>query len=67
MVWASGTQVLLANPVCLLGFLRVLMRFFRDRIAYEERLLLRGDFFGDEYREYMARTRSLLPWDVPGV
>jgi len=58
--WATGCQVLLANPVCFFGFLYVLWNFFNDRIEYEERMLVH--FFGNEYEEYRKRVGTWLPF-----
>lgn len=33
-IWSIGTQVLLINPVCTVGYTVVTWRFFRDRIPY---------------------------------
>lgn len=49
-VWAIGTQVMLANPVCAVGFAVAAQRFFADRVLDEERLLLQ--MFGAEYERY---------------
>ena len=37
--WSVGTQVLLCNPVCCVGFAYVGWRFFAHRIPFEEALL----------------------------
>ncbi|KAJ0393441.1 hypothetical protein P43SY_004941 [Pythium insidiosum] len=58
--WTVGSQVLLANPVCALGFAAVSWSFFRDRIPYEEDLLLQ--FFPDEYPSYRRSTFSGVPF-----
>ena len=58
-VWAVSTQVLLLNPVCALGFAAASWLYFRRRIRFEEARLLQ--FFGAEYRDYMARTRTYIP------
>lgn len=58
--WAVGTQVMLCNPVSSVVFAAVLWRFFRDRIRYEERLLV--EFFGGLYRDYQRSTRSGVPF-----
>jgi len=50
---------MMMNPVCLIGFAGALHHFFSERIDYEERLLVR--FFGQNYRDYQARTRTGLP------
>lgn len=34
--------------------------FFRERIKGEERFL--SDMYGDEWRDYVARTNMLVPW-----
>lgn len=58
--WAIGTQLLLLNPVSIVGFVFVLWNFFNDRIKYEEKLLIQ--FFGDEYVQYRTRTQTLIPF-----
>ena len=57
--WAVGTQIMLGNVVCALGFAAVLIVFFRRRIEDEEMLL--GRFFGDEYKEYRQKSWVLIP------
>ncbi|KAF1316287.1 Isoprenylcysteine carboxyl methyltransferase, partial [Globisporangium splendens] len=58
--WTIGSQVLLGNPVCGIGYTIVSWGFFRDRIPYEEHLLL--NFFPEEYPKYKARTISGIPF-----
>ncbi|RQM16877.1 hypothetical protein DD237_004863 [Peronospora effusa] len=58
--WIVGSQILLANPVCALGYTLVAWSFFHDRIPYEEQLLL--GFFPNEYPAYKARTFSGIPF-----
>ncbi|ETN01328.1 hypothetical protein PPTG_17442 [Phytophthora nicotianae INRA-310] len=58
--WIVGSQILLANPVCAVGYSLVAWSFFHDRIPYEEQLLL--GFFPDEYPMYKARTISGIPF-----
>lgn len=58
--WIVGSQILLANPLCAIGYSFVAWTFFRDRIPYEEHLLL--GFFPDEYPAYKARTISGIPF-----
>ncbi|KAI8056699.1 Isoprenylcysteine carboxyl methyltransferase family-domain-containing protein [Syncephalis plumigaleata] len=58
--WALGTQLMLANPFSFVAFLFVLHRFFADRIAFEERALLR--FFGQDYYEYKQRVGTMIPF-----
>jgi len=59
-IWSIGTQVLLINPVCTVGYTVVTWRFFRDRIPYEEYFLQR--FFEEEYEEYANRVPSGMPF-----
>ncbi|TYZ60160.1 hypothetical protein PybrP1_006491 [[Pythium] brassicae (nom. inval.)] len=59
-LWTIGSQVLLANPICGIGYTVVSWGFFRDRIPYEEHLLM--GFFPDEYPKYRARTISGIPF-----
>lgn len=58
--WAVGTQVMLGNPVCTVGFGLVLWGFFKSRIRGEERLL--SQFFPD-YQEY----RKVSWVGIPGL
>lgn len=58
-VWSAGQMLLLQNwiagPLGLLGFLP--MYFLR--VPREEQMML--EHFGDEYRDYMARTGRIFP------
>mmetsp|Transcript_1912 Transcript_1912/g.5988 ORF Transcript_1912/g.5988 Transcript_1912/m.5988 type:complete len:120 (-) Transcript_1912:354-713(-) len=58
--WAVGTQILLANPICLITYTAATFFFFRNRIPYEEQLLIR--FFGQDYIEYRDRTYIGIPF-----
>ncbi|KAF2030765.1 prenyl cysteine carboxyl methyltransferas-like protein Ste14 [Setomelanomma holmii] len=58
--WGVGTQLLLGNTVCFLGYTGILWYFFSRRIAHEEKHLI--EFFGDDYRTYRARTRVWIPF-----
>ncbi|KAL3417314.1 isoprenylcysteine carboxyl methyltransferase [Phlyctema vagabunda] len=57
--WGIGTQLVLGNVVCLLGYAAVLWKFFHARIQGEEELLC--NFFGDEYTSYKKRTWVGIP------
>ncbi|KAF8933666.1 farnesyl cysteine-carboxyl methyltransferase [Dissophora ornata] len=57
--WALGSQLMMMNPVCFIGFAAALYHFFSERIEVEEKLLTR--FFGQDYRDYKARTSTGLP------
>nr|CAD1831996.1 unnamed protein product [Ananas comosus var. bracteatus] len=59
-IWATGTQVMLCNPVCFIAFVLVLWRFFSRRIPYEEYFL--RQFFGRQYVEYAHRVPSGIPF-----
>ncbi len=58
--WSVGTQVLLANPVCLVAYFAASWKFFADRIPHEEQCLER--FFPDEYPAYRAKTAVGIPF-----
>jgi protein-S-isoprenylcysteine O-methyltransferase len=58
--WSIGTQILLCNPVCLVGFAAASWRFFSDRIYDEEELLL--EFFKDEYVDYKKQVGVGIPF-----
>ena len=49
--WLAGTSGLIG-----VGFL------FGFRVLREEAMML--EYFGDEYRSYMARTKRIIPWIV---
>ena len=53
--WVVGSQMLAGNPLCTLSFAIVTWRFFKERIEYEEGLLVQ--IFGNHYVEYYARTK----------
>ena len=55
------TQLIVMNPVCAVGFTVVTWYFFKVRIADEEAILLRGDYFAKEYKAYRARTPTGIP------
>lgn len=58
--WALGTQVLVGNKICFLGYLFVLWNFFKRRIKGEELTLVA--FFGQDYVEYRERTGTGIPF-----
>lgn len=60
--WAIGTQMLIANPICLLGYIYAATVFFVDRIPPEEESLL--EFFGDQFAEYRAKVPIGFPLDL---
>lgn len=57
--WAIGTQILLQNPFCFLAFAVISHNFFKNRIQYEEELLIR--FFGHDYESYKKRVGTWMP------
>lgn len=59
--WSIGTQVLLCNPVCAVGYAWASWKFFQERIEEEECYLLR--FFGSEYRDY----KQTVGIGIPGI
>ncbi|OBT93833.1 hypothetical protein VE01_08484 [Pseudogymnoascus verrucosus] len=58
--WGLGTQLVLGNVVCFVGYAVVLWVFFKRRIAGEEEYLVR--FFGQEYLDYRTRTAVWIPF-----
>ncbi|KAH7076179.1 prenyl cysteine carboxyl methyltransferas-like protein Ste14 [Paraphoma chrysanthemicola] len=58
--WGVGTQLVLGNTVCFVGYVGVLWYFFSRRIAHEEEHLV--EFFGAEYKAYRARTKVWIPF-----
>ncbi len=59
-LWAAGMHLLLVNPLSTALTLVGAWRFFKQRIPYEEALLL--SFFPEEYPAYRARTRTFIPF-----
>ncbi|XP_057489247.1 protein-S-isoprenylcysteine O-methyltransferase B-like isoform X3 [Actinidia eriantha] len=59
-IWSIGTQVMICNPVSMIGFAVVVWNFFARRIPYEEFFL--RQFFGSEYDEYASRVPSGVPF-----
>nr|DAD27531.1 TPA_asm: hypothetical protein HUJ06_028999 [Nelumbo nucifera] len=59
-IWATGSQIMLCNPLCIVAFALVTWRFFSTRIPYEEYFL--RQFFGSEYEEYAKRVPSGVPF-----
>jgi protein-S-isoprenylcysteine O-methyltransferase len=58
--WGIGTQLVLGNVFCLLGYGAVLWKFFSARIKGEEEFLVR--FFKKDYEEYRKRTPVGIPY-----
>jgi len=58
--WGLGTQLMMGNGFCFVGYAVVLWRFFSARIRGEEANLIR--FFGDEYVQYRKRTWIGIPF-----
>ncbi|KAH0536884.1 hypothetical protein FGG08_006287 [Glutinoglossum americanum] len=58
--WGLGTQLLLGNSVCFMGYTLVLWRFFKGRIRLEEKFLVA--FFGKEYKDYRSKTWTGIPF-----
>lgn len=57
--WSVGTQVLLCNPACAVGFAYVGWRFFERRVQFEEARL--RDMFPGTYAAYAAKTPTFIP------
>ncbi|XP_054654366.1 protein-S-isoprenylcysteine O-methyltransferase [Dunckerocampus dactyliophorus] len=62
--WSIGTQVMLCNPICTLGYTIASWRFFRERIEEEEISLI--NFFAEDYVEYKKRVPTGLPF-ISGI
>ncbi|XP_041063254.1 60S ribosomal protein L22 isoform X1 [Carcharodon carcharias] len=58
--WSIGTQVILCNPICIVGYTLASWRFFRERIEEEEMTLIQ--FFGEDYEQYKKRIPTRLPF-----
>lgn len=58
--WSVGTQLLLGNPCCAIGYLIASWTFFHGRVHEEEVTLL--NFFGEQYSDYQRRVPTGLPF-----
>jgi protein-S-isoprenylcysteine O-methyltransferase len=58
--WSIGTQLVLVNPVCTVGYALASWNFFKSRISDEEITLL--NFFGGEYVTYQRTVKTGLPF-----
>lgn len=58
--WSVGTQVILGNVICFIGFYKVSINFFRDRVEHEEEIL--RTFFGSKYLKFMDNTSQFFPF-----
>lgn len=57
--WAIGSQILMLNPICFILFCYASYTFFKDRIEYEELILVK--FFQKDYIEYRKRVGTWMP------
>ena len=60
--WAVGSQLLLLNPFCIVGYAFASWAFFHERIADEEAKLASPSFFGAAYTQFKARTPTWIPF-----
>lgn len=58
--WSLGTQLVLGNVFCGVGYAVVVWKFFAGRIPHEEKFLV--GFFGGEYVEYRRRVGTWIPF-----
>ena len=58
--WSIGTQLLLSNPICVVGYTITSWMFFNERIEDEEALLIQ--FFGEEYIQYQHQVGAGIPY-----
>lgn len=58
--WGLGTQLVLGNAVCFVGYAAVLWLFFSRRIKHEEAKLV--EFFKDDYVQYRKQVGTKIPF-----
>lgn len=56
------SQVLLMNPICLVGFTFVTWKFFVQRIEEEEQILSSEEFFGEKYVAFKKSVGTGIPF-----
>ena len=59
-LWSVSTQILCMNPICIVMYIIVLFRFFKDIILIEEPYLI--TFFGQDYIDYKRKVPILIPF-----
>ncbi|EGC30705.1 hypothetical protein DICPUDRAFT_58140 [Dictyostelium purpureum] len=59
-LWSVSTQLVLLNPISIVGFGWASFKFFSNRIEYEEDYLI--DFFGKSYKDYKENVWSGIPF-----
>ncbi|KRZ77769.1 Protein-S-isoprenylcysteine O-methyltransferase [Trichinella papuae] len=60
LLWSVGTQLILCNPACFVGYSYVSWKFLKQRIQIEESYLVQ--FFGNEYLKYREKVPSGIPF-----
>lgn len=58
--WGLGTQLVLGNVICFVGYTAVLWLFFSRRIRHEEAKLI--EFFKDDYVQFRRRVGTKMPF-----
>lgn len=58
-LWSTGTQIMLGNIICSIGFYKANKRFFKERIELEEETLT--EFFEGEYEKFQQTTSPFFP------
>ncbi|XP_044750720.1 protein-S-isoprenylcysteine O-methyltransferase [Coccinella septempunctata] len=58
--WSIGTQIILLNPISIIGYTIASWMFFKQRIFIEEITLL--NFFGQQYCDYQNKVGTGLPF-----
>lgn len=58
--WSIGTQIILANPICVVMYTLASWMFFKSRIHVEEITLI--NFFGHEYIKYKQEVPTGVPF-----
>ena len=60
--WCIGTQLVLANPICFVGYTVASWKFYSERIYEEERLLVQ--FFRQDYIQYKKQVGTGIPFNA---
>eukprot|EP01095_Lingulamoeba_sp_RSL-Kostka_P011358 TRINITY_DN4296_c2_g1_i1.p1 TRINITY_DN4296_c2_g1~~TRINITY_DN4296_c2_g1_i1.p1 ORF type:complete len:177 (-),score=36.31 TRINITY_DN4296_c2_g1_i1:155-685(-) len=60
-LYTVGTQIILCNPICAIGFGFVAYKFFEDRLIDEEEALV--EMFGESYEIYREKV-PIIPFFI---